>query len=89
VINDPEFDSGNFHEPNIPPPLQDYNPTSEGFTKDGFPLISTENNGRVVLLTGVIGPGNFREVDNFYSEIVNNRLEYANHHGISTSFTSL
>ena len=80
VIHDPDFDTmETTHETHIPPP----SPAIQGnqLTKDGFPLISTQNNGRVVLLTGATGPGNFGEAEGFYSKTVNNRLEYVNAHG--------
>ena len=63
----------------LPPPthhLQD-----EKHTEDGFPLISTHNNGKLVLLTGATGRGNFFEIPDFYPQIVKNRLDYATYHG--------
>ena len=54
-------------------------------TEEGFPLISTHNNGKLVLLTGATGRGNFFEIPDFYSLIINNRLEYANRHGPTPS----
>ena len=53
-------------------------------TEDGFPLISTHNNGKLVILTGATGRGNFFEIPDFYPQIVKNRLDYVNHHGIPT-----
>ena len=64
-------------------------PTNRGdvqHTKDGLPLISTRNGGKVVLLTGATGPGHFEAVEGFYSKIVNNRLDYANTHGFVIPF---
>jgi hypothetical protein len=59
----------------------------EKHTEDGFPLISTRNNGKLVLLTGATGPGNFFEIPNFYPIIMQNRLDYANHHGNPSQHT--
>ena len=59
----------------------------EKHTEDGFPLISTRNNGKLVLLTGATGPGNFFEIPNFYPIIMQNRLDYANHHGNLLPYT--
>ena len=56
----------------------------EKHTEDGFPLISTHNNGKLVILTGATGRGNFFEIPDFYPQIVKNRLDYVNHHGIPT-----
>jgi hypothetical protein len=80
VIHDPDFDSSKNPETHIPPTyssaLQDAK-----LSKDGLPLISTQNNGRIVLLTGATGPGNFEKVEGFYSKVVSNRLDYAKAHG--------
>ena len=64
--------------PSPPPPFQDVNKT-----EDGFPLISTNNKSKVVLLAGATGRGNFWDVADFYSKVVSNRLDYINAHGIS------
>ena len=56
----------------------------EKHTEDGFPLISTHNNGKLVILTGATGRGNFFEIPDFYPQIVKNRLDYVNHHGTPT-----
>ena len=53
----------------------------EKHTEDGFPLISTHNNGKLVILTGATGRGNFFEIPDFYPQVVKNRLDYVNHHG--------
>jgi len=68
-----------------PAPPEDINPAHHygEHTIDGLPLISTNNTGKVVLLTGATGLGNFEAVEGFYSKIVNNRLDYANAHGLS------
>lgn len=72
--------------PSLPPlpPEEENHPDHYGKqTKEGLPLISTNNGGKVVLLTGATGPGNFDAVEGFYSKIVNNRLDYANLHSQS------
>ena len=55
----------------------------------GLPIISTKNNGTLVLLTGASGLGHFRGVEEFYTKITANRLEYANVHGIHIMITLL
>jgi hypothetical protein len=55
----------------------------------GLPIISTNNNGSVVLLTGAAGLGNFRDVQDFYNKITTNRLEYANSHGTNIVISRL
>jgi len=51
-------------------------------TGEGIPLVSTGGNGKVVMLTGATGPGQFTGIDDFYVKIIQNRLEYAKTHGI-------
>lgn len=72
--------------PSSPPPSALSRPTSsypdETHTAEGFPLIQTRNNGKVVLLTGAMGSGNFEEVPDFYAKVVSNRADYARAHGI-------
>jgi len=63
----------------LPPPSHRLG--EEKHTEDGFPLLSTQNNGKLVILTGATGKGNFFEIPNFYSNVVQNRLDYVNHHG--------
>ena len=89
-INPPTDGQPNTHEnPDeftpTPAPPEDINPAHHygEHTIDGLPLISTNNTGKVVLLTGATGLGNFEAVEGFYSKIVNNRLDYANAHGLS------
>lgn len=72
--------------PSTPPPHGEEEKPADHYgkhTKEGLPLISTNNGGKVVLLTGATGPGNFDEIEGFYSKIVNNRFDYANAHGLS------
>jgi hypothetical protein len=66
----------------LTPPAQHLQ--DEKHTEDGFPLISTHNSGKLVILTGATGRGNFFEIPDFYPQIVKNRLDYVNHHGIPT-----
>src|SRR5579859_706182 len=46
-----------------------------------LPLISTHGDGKVVLLTGTTGPGHFQGVQDFYSKIIDNRLNHSKTHG--------
>ena len=86
--NPPTKDQHDTHEnpdvfpspPPLPPEEEKHADHYGNHTKEGFPLISTNNGGKVVLLTGATGPGNFDTVEGFYSKIVNNRLDYANVH---------
>jgi hypothetical protein len=50
-------------------------------TREGIPLVSTGGHGKLVLLTGATGPGNFKDVEDFYGKIIQNRLGYAKAHG--------
>jgi hypothetical protein len=69
----------NIHNSFLPhPPPQSLNGLDE---QERIPLISTNNNGTVVMLTGATGPGHFARVPDFFSKVVNNRLDYANAHG--------
>jgi len=54
-------------------------------TSYGFPIVSTRNQGSVVMLTGATGPGHFGEIQDFYAMIVENRMEYANARGTAES----
>jgi len=54
-------------------------------TNYGFPIVSTRNQGSVVMLTGATGPGHFGEIQDFYTMIVENRMEYAKARGTAHS----
>jgi len=51
-------------------------------TGEGVPLISTNGQGKVVMLTGATGPGYFRAVHDFFNKIFQNRRDYARAHGL-------
>jgi hypothetical protein len=50
---------------------------------EGMQVLSTAGNGSVVMLTGSTGILHFPGVDDFYTKLTNNRLDYAKVHGTS------
>lgn len=67
------------------PPADPTNSPEKENVAGKFQPMSTNNHGKLVMLTGSSGASHFRTVQDYFSKVLNNRLDYANSHGTNSN----